>query len=266
VLDKFIDEALNNAHYLWLDYNHTFLFLTKRPDRMQEQVIRWSHRYGNYVPGIDGFYFGFTVCNQQEADAKIPIFLQAPGKKFLSIEPMLGAVDISKYFHKSRCTACGYKSRDSQNEGCLFATQGFCPKCKKYLTFVNHSDIDAVILGGETGPGARPMHPDWVRSIRDQCAAADVPFFFKGWGEWLPASEERQEELMAQLPPPSIQKVRNMTPDGWTDILCGRWSNNLLLIEHAGRKKAGRLLDGRTHDDLPWIQMMEGQNNETNMA
>jgi len=115
----------------------------------------------------DNIYHGLTVCSQDEADAKIPIFLQVPGKKFLSVEPMLGAMDFRK-------------------------VKGF-----------NRVGMDlsdwSVLCGAETGPGARPVDPDWVRSIRDQCQSAGVPFFLK----------------------------------------------------HIS-KKDGRILDGRTHDDLPW--------------
>jgi len=87
--------------------------------------------------------------------------------------------------------------------------------------------IDAVILGGETGPGARPLHPDWVRSVRDQCAAAEVPFFFKGWGKHIPSKTDLME-------PGSSEYSKDVFPTTFRGL------------------KAGRLLDGRTHDDLPW--------------
>ena len=135
--------------------NHTFLVLTKRPRRMLE----W---YATCPCPLPSIYHGLTVCNQQEADEKIPVFLQVPGKKFLSIEPMLGAVDLAKKYG----AACG-----------------------KWRHAVDM--IDAVILGGETGPGARPMHPDWVRSVRDQCQSVGVPFFFKSFGKYPPFGNYR---------------------------------------------------------------------------
>ena len=158
---------------------HTFLILTKRPQRMYDQM-RGYHE-------IENVYFGLTICNQQEADEKIPVFLQVPGKKFLSIEPMLGAVDIRWYLKRR------YYQIDQQPIDA----------------------IDAVILGGETGPGARPMHPDWARSVRDQCAAAGVPFFFKGWGAWIPIEE-------------------------------------MGTVSYEKNKTHSRIIDMETHNYLPW--------------
>ncbi len=214
----FIRWALNNAHYAWLDSvrhshdGHTFLFLTKRPQRMKEVVSRWGKDYGAYLPGIFGFYFGLTVCNQQEADAKIPIFLQVPGKKFLSIEPMLGPI--------------GLERQDRREINAAFDAGYGAAHAGTWL-----DRIDAVILGGETGPGARPMHPDWVRSIRDQCAAAGVPFFFKAWGEWWQPPSGKTEALKDFKKP---------------------YYNHESGMFKIGHHKAGRLLDGLTHDELPW--------------
>jgi protein gp37 len=189
---------------------HTFLVLTKRhqimerylnsastPALIEDQMANHTHAGIEEWP-IFNIYHGLTVCNQQEADEKIPIFLQVPGKKFLSIEPMLGPIDFRK-------------------------VPGF-----------NRIGMDLsdwnIILGGETGPGARPMHPDWVRSVRDQCAMAGVPFFFKGWGEYC--------------------QVDQLSEDAWAgyDIAGARCDE----MVRCGRKAAGRRLDGREHNDLPW--------------
>jgi protein gp37 len=154
---------------------HTYLVLTKRPRRMAGFLSDET------VP--DNIYHGLTVCNQAEADEKIPIFLEVPGNKFLSIEPMLGVIFLSRdWIDRARYFESGV--------------------------------IDAVILGGETGSGARPMHPGLVRSIRDQCQAAGVPFFFKGFGSGR----------------------------GDFRAMYGRdmWNQE------------NRRLDGRTHDELPW--------------
>jgi protein gp37 len=166
-------EVMSNAS------QHTFLVLTKRPQRMKDFLAR----LGWYIHDRDGYpmeavldeggkytlknvWLGVTAENQQRADERIPILLQIPAAvRFVSIEPMLGPVVIPEEWP------------------------------------------DWVICGGETGPGARPIHPAWVRSLRDQCQAAGTPFFFKSWGEWA---------------------------------------------EHnVGKKKAGRLLDGRTWDEMP---------------
>ena len=187
---------------------HKYLILTKRPERMLSYALANRFRWWPF----ENAYSGLTVCNQQEADEKIPIFLQVPGKKFLSLEPLLSDIDLHL------CLECQVDPWE----------------CHEHLR------VDAVILGGETGPGARPMHPDWVRSVRDQCAAAGVPFFFKQWGEWLPVGEMPTSEFR---------------PIGKNDALSrfhlwGDFDKNVSM--KIGRRAAGRLLDGRTHDDLPW--------------
>lgn len=206
---------------------HTFLVLTKRAKRMCDlskaadetgltlrEVIR-----GFNLPNV---WHGLTVCNQKEVDAKIPIFLLVPGKKFLSIEPMLSdinfGVDLFQLFPLDNPDA-----REPDN-------------------------ISAVILGGETGPGARPMHPDWVRSARDQCAAAGVPFFFKQWGEHVPG------ELINDGRPEPWRRWQNDDPESWFLEEYGKHDNPSVNFFRSGHVRAGRLLDGRTHDDLPWAK------------
>ncbi len=139
---------------------HTYLILTKRPENQLRYFnngrLEWFSR-GSH----EHIYHGLTVCNQEEADEKIPIFLQVPGKKFLSIEPLLSQVDIAVTTYW-----------DDSSAGVL-----------------------GVILGGETGPGARPMQSDWVRSVRDQCAAAGVLFFFKSWGKHIPKDQKSISQI-----------------------------------------------------------------------
>ena len=191
---------------------HTYLILSKRPHIM---AAFWDKHRGG-AEEVRNVWHGLTVCNQQEADEKIPVFLQAPGKKFLSLEPLLGPVDL-------------HLARSDRRVHILEKSKSF--------PYVQHSGkysnlIGCVILGGETGPGARPMHPDWVRSIRDQCSAAGVPFFFKHWGEWV---HYIQYSFGVGLPCLSAVKAENE-------------------LYRVGRKAAGRLLDGRTHDALPWVK------------
>ena len=125
---------------------HTFLFVTKRPEEMR-QTMNFILR--NPLPNL---WLGVTVCNQQEADEKIPVLMLTPAaKRFVSIEPMLGPIDLCRKEFLGP-----------------WLDAPFGAKC-----------LDWVICGGETGPGARPMHPDWARRLRDQCREAGVPFFFK---------------------------------------------------------------------------------------
>jgi protein gp37 len=133
VPDDFIDDVIAITTLL---PQHTFLLLSKRAARMNE--------YFNNKPLFsNNVYHGLTVVNQAEADEKIPIFLQIPGKKFLSIEPCLGNIYLTE--GQSRCLG----------------------------------DVDAVILGCETGPGARPMDNEWAISVVQKCKSAGVPVFVK---------------------------------------------------------------------------------------
>lgn len=203
VYDGFITDTFHFIDLAWAN-DHVFLILTKRPHVMLAHVKRSRMNPEDY-PHI---YWGLTICNQAEADEKIPIFLQVPGKKFLSIEPMLGAIDLTDLVikegpHSERhidCLECDVSKDDDEYYG---------------------ETISAVILGGETGPGARPMHPEWVRSVRDQCESTGVPFFFKSWGKFGP--NWLNDDNGKMIPETEVM-----------DKGCG----------------GGRILDARTHDDL----------------
>lgn len=185
---------------------HISQILTKRPDRMRlllnsaefweqvnieaemnvmERVDALNRRsddaratlreYGpaNPPPGI---WLGTSVEDQKRADDRIPDLLATPASvRFLSCEPLLGPVNLSEvcggHFFQNPLT--GHRYHDAP-EGVHSASD--------YLG----AKIDWVIVGGESGKGSRPMHPDWARSLRDQCEAAGVGFFFKQWGEWYP--------------------------------------------------------------------------------
>jgi protein gp37 len=155
-------------------------------------------------------WLGISVTSQAEADRDIPKLLQVPAAvRFLSCEPLLGPLDLEHEYLADRCGG----------------RYPFPSLPREHRTTWLHL-LDWVIVGGESGPKARPMHPQWARSLRDQCAAAGVPFLFKQWGEYGP------------------------TADGFArngDVLHndGQWSARI------GKKAAGRLLDGREHNEFP---------------
>lgn len=212
----------------------TYMVLTKRPHRAKAVL-------GDMLvacPELHRVWLGVTVCNQAEADAKIPLLLQTPAAvRFVSVEPCLGPVDL-------RGKLCHWTCPDGSGSW-------FSPVPGK----VHHRLLDWVICGGETGPGARPMHPDWVRDLRDQCQGARVQFFFKGWGEWVPCSQCADDD-------PYIERLSRSTPyteigdDGITDtdtgegVIC-RNGVNTEQIFRIGKRRVGRLLDGRTWDEFP---------------
>ncbi|MCK5604727.1 DUF5131 family protein [Candidatus Pacearchaeota archaeon] len=211
-----VHEWMNSYIYneLYKNPQHTYLLLTKREKLMQTFFLG-----RNIPPHIHG---GLTVCNQQEADKKIPIFLQIPfAAHVLSIEPMLGPIILQKPWQLT-------------DEG------------KDYLKSPGKRCLRGVIVGGESGRRARPMHPDWVRSVRDQCQEAGVPFFFKQWGEWLPGEASSLTGYAYQDSAETIAKR------GKEYI----WKDNsnratAVISSKVGKKEAGRLLDGREWNERP---------------
>lgn len=196
----------------------TYMVLTKRPHRaravLEDMLIS--------CPELHRVWLGVTVCNQAEANEKIPVLLQTPAAvRFVSVEPMLEAVDL-------RGNLCHWTCPDGSGSW-------FSPVPGK----VHHRLLDWVICGGETGPGARPMHPDWVRGLRDQCQGARVPFFFKSWGEWVTEN---------QSPEDIVLPGHSTIPHGWK----GRKYEE--SVYRVGKRRAGRLLDGRTWDKFPEVR------------
>jgi len=145
---------------------HNFQILTKRPERALE-FYNWL-AMGVTSCDYPNVWLGVTAENQEQADTRIPILLQIPAAMhFVSIEPMLGEVDLTniRQLHRHIDSLTGLAW--IQNSGT------FSSECNK---------LDWVICGGETGPGARSLRLEWVRDLRDQCLVASVPFFFKRWG------------------------------------------------------------------------------------
>jgi protein gp37 len=185
-------------------YWHTFMILTKRPRSMRDWINDWRWKKFPYLQGQKGvrelpknIWVGTTAENQAMADQRIPALLDIPAViRFVSIEPMLEEMDVSRYVGPYSCYGCGYIGGDSKekksNENML------CPECLteegQGVGFLKSDPgngcIDWVIVGGESGPKARYMNPDWARSIRDQCKYADVQFFFKKLSGRKPGPED----------------------------------------------------------------------------
>lgn len=183
---------------------------------------------------------------QREADERIPELLATPAAlRGLSLEPLLGPIDLTcDGLVCEPCPSCAGASADPDT-----GAVEHCRRCE----WTGKSDewgIDWVIVGGESGPHARPMHPDWARNLRDQCAAASMPFFFKQWGEWRPPAEGEEFDTSmgrAQKVPAFI-----VAPAG--TVCCfenGEWTRGGEPMLRVGKKAAGRLLDGVEHNGLP---------------
>jgi protein gp37 len=173
--------------------HHTFQVLTNRPARMQRLMTEWLNEgdfatlTGATEPSFPwpNVWVGVSVENQDAANERIPFLLETPAAgRFISCESLLGPVDLTridlgdqltKGYGKRRIlwnALTGWESQYASGESPDSANH---PKCMVNLG----SRINWVIVGGESGPGARPMHPDWVRSIRDQCQEAGVQFYMK---------------------------------------------------------------------------------------
>ena len=188
-------------------------------------------------------WLGATIVNQAEADRDIPKLLAVPATtRFLSMEPLLGPVTL-------RNSCIGKQST-------LHRLWGIHPDDDHFdaLHPALRSRIDWVISGGESGPGARALHPDWERSLRDQCKNAGVPFNFKQWGEWIPYEDSAQppykysqhgDEIDGHILP-DFESEEGQKQREWH---CD-WSNQI-LARRVGKKAAGRLLDGVEHNGFP---------------
>jgi len=263
----FIDEVLA---VMALCPQHTFQVLTKRPERMADylqsapfsdhvadriyhQVSRWldhedgdplgdgvrwdkAHNLatwrgeGGWTLPLTNVWLGTSVEDQASADERIPHLLRCPAAvRFLSCEPLLGPVDLHLMRPAEHLKGpCGGGSHLER---------------RRFLHWI--------IVGGESGPGARPMHPDWARSLRDQCEAVGVALFFKQWGAWEPF-ERDGIDLVGQ----SGQRFdRHVLPSDIAQHKPGHWywpwGGDDVVFKRVGKKAAGRLLDKREWNDLP---------------
>lgn len=209
--------------------NLDYLILTKRP----ENIARMWPAYfpGGYIAEAGSMneegprpnvWLGTSTENQEQAAKRIPELLKSRDLSpvlFLSCEPLLGPIEFSNVSKRADAvTQLGKKALDG---------------------------IDWVIAGGESGPKARPSHPAWFRSIRDQCQAANVPFLFKQNGEWTPKGHAGVNNLFDYRE----QVIVNLDGSITTGLL--EYGDDAYVMNRVGKKNAGRLLDGVEHNEFP---------------
>ncbi len=166
-IDRVYDTMLN-CHW------HTFQILTKRPERM----LKYYREHTNCVKESDNIWLGTTTENQEMADKRIPILLQIPAAvRFVSVEPMLSAVRFKKIPQSGQEIIDGWE-KEGLNPLEIETRAKQCVK-DNYIPPEWSTSLDWIICGGESGPGARPMHPKWPWDLLNQCKAAGVPFFMK---------------------------------------------------------------------------------------
>jgi protein gp37 len=204
---------------------HIFQVLTKRHARLRS-LLNSPHfwalvdgarqaRGHDPLPGdaphvLENAWIGVSTENQKWADIRIPALLQTPAAvRWISAEPLLGPIDLTSW--------------TTWTDGSLR-----CPKPEFGIAALNW-----VVCGGESGPNARPMSPEWARSLRDQCVSADVAYHFKQWGEWSPDTTFNLGEGNGRR-----LHYRRTFVDG-------------TALDRVGKKAAGRLLDGREWSEFP---------------
>lgn len=272
VLDSWIDRVFAVAA---LCPQHTFIILTKRAERMRnyftgyryERIYNAMGRLGdngavephpfrkafpNGMPWpLPNVWLGVSVEDQRRADERIPLLFDTPAAlRWISDEPSLGPLDLSRI---PFIDGDPRNRRDALTGEALVAMDGVD----------GHPDIDVltepllprldwVVVGGESGPKARPMHPDWARSLRDQCLGASVAFFFKQWGTWALGGSRRAG---------TRGKFAIVRPDGaplFVDSYPRQFTSfGSVVMERVGKKKAGDVLDGARWQQFPITQIVD---------
>ncbi|HEY3481074.1 MAG TPA: DUF5131 family protein [Streptomyces sp.] len=214
---------------------HTFVILTARTARMR--ALLGSDGFSSWVAQrllsdlgevlrcsdwpLRNVWLGAPVENQEQADARIPDLAGTPAAaRMVATEPLRGPLDLSRWL--------GIEYFDSF---------GWGPEMLATLSGRGHA-LDWVVAAGGRGPEARPVHPEWLRSLRDQCQAAPVPFWFDGWGAWAPAGRgigmAKDNVGREELVGPALDDMGQRQ-----------------VMRRAGRRTAGRTLDGRTWQQAP---------------
>ncbi|MFG3418722.1 DUF5131 family protein [Micromonospora sp. NPDC048063] len=245
---------------------HTFQMLTKRHGRMRtllnDPEFRTLVQCESATLGHEGIdittnnpwdvwpvpnlHLGVSVEDQKRAQLRVPALLATPAAvRWLSCEPLLGPVDLAKFLHWRP----------------IGANLAEAPLPPSYAEALCLPALHWVVVGGESGRQARPMHPDWARQLRGQCQAAAIPFFFKQWGEWSPlgplyeqsaddpeADEARMEAAALELNGVRVVELERSgyVPDGHQPGDSRTW-----LMARLGKREAGRTLDGWTWDHYP---------------
>lgn len=240
---------------------HVFQVLTKRPERMRDyllaftavrlsQALRVFVHAGEKATQEDRFiplplpnvWMGVSVEDQSRAAERVPALLETPAAvRWISAEPLIGPLDLQNI------------ETTPPRESFLNALSGRRMTCEgggPYEEMSALPGLDWVVVGGESGAGSRPMHPDWARDLRDQCVAAGVAFLFKQWGDWAPG-ENAQNTIGRTV------KTADWFNDTWDYQTLTPASSEGMHIDdeptvyRAGKRAAGRLLDGQLHDGYP---------------
>lgn len=267
---SFVDLVMS---VIWRAKQHQFIVLTKRPERMREYFAGlvdgtarerlFAHRH--YVEDLHGWCLGYrksipiqnlilgvSCSNQAEVDRAVPLLLDTPAAcRCVSLEPLLGPVDVSTFLPSDEKLLCGnfncnWTGDISEVEiGDGGEEDRRCPMCNEevcYWVFEPKNErppmLDWVIVGGESGRNARPMYSTWAKTVRDQCKAAGTAFFFKQWGEWVPVHQ-------------TFDRSKAIRSCGAEYMNC---AGSKAYFFRVGKTSAGHLLDGKEHREVPEVR------------
>lgn len=233
-------------------------------DTCRRITLAWPGRTpipeGGITFPLANVWLGVSAEDQRRADKRIPDLLATPAAvRFVSAEPLLGPIDFAEWIERiEHCGGCGAESGPTEEDRCpkcgaenvLITTWGE-EQAERYRNGDRYDEdnaagradiegtsptIDWLIVGGESGPNARPMHPQWARDIRDQCAAAGVAFHFKQHGAWISV--------------PDLRRLPGGSGPGFGAFDHCRHDMEAECVR-VGKKAAGRLLDGVEHNGMP---------------
>jgi len=250
---------------------HIYQVLTKRPERMRE-YFNSDHRFLSIEMAADmiclqnfnhgtfldtklypfpNVWLGVSVEDQKTADERIPILFDTPAAiRWISAEPLLGPIDLTAIKTVRESVEGVYHDpKDLENQLTIDALNGHTIDGNK-KGWSWSTGLGWAVVGGESGNGSRPMHPDWARVLRDQCKSAGVPFFFKQWGSWQDGSNANMHESGAILldgryfSDDAWEAVKRIPKDEW-------YANKPTVVSRVGKAVAGHLLDGVEHFAYP---------------
>lgn len=228
---------------------HNFQILTKRPQRMRDILLKWEkdgltlrEGCGVVLPNV---WLGVSVEDQDAAESRIPLLLETPAAiRWISAEPLLGYIDLTcltLYSNNGLGEYLNALNGDKWQESSIF---GGGPSWHPE----EHPEwprLDWVVVGGESGPKSRPMHPEWAMRLFKQCEESGTPFLFKQWGEWAPYNYEIATDDKNSF----VWLLFNGKVGDYQDWV----ADKAAFMDRRGKKINGRLLNGKLHDGYPLI-------------
>ncbi len=252
---------------------HFFIVLTKRAERMRAW-FEWLKTHTTYTTELGGCLhyaqkecdhkilswpgpilaqpwplpnvgLGVSVCENKDRHM-IDDLLQTPAScRIISAEPLLGALNLEPYLIS--CEGCDNDGSAAIMPHSHNLCDIACTKTTDQNGYPLYAGIDWLICGGESGTGTyvRPCHPDWLRRLRDDASSTDTPYFFKQWGTYAAIDKPHEQDNPAGCA--KNERILNLAGGH------GFHGEEVYRVRKVGKKKSGRLLDGRTHDEFPEI-------------